>query len=99
MVMYVFDDSNLSQEIFAIDTKRAVICCLGHGRKHMLTIRQDYMETRLLCGYYFLYFICFHIQKQLILHTLAINIKVLTELRLGILNMPHQIVGQVGIKI
>ena len=53
----------------------------------------DYMETRLLCGYYFLYFICFHIQKQLILHTLAINIKVLTELRLGILNMPHQIVG------
>ena len=38
MVMYVFDNSNLSQEIFAIDTLRAVICSLGHGRKYMLTI-------------------------------------------------------------
>ena len=28
--------SNLSQGIFAIDTWRAVICFLGHGRKHML---------------------------------------------------------------
>ena len=34
-----FDNSNLSQEIFAIDSKRAVICSLGHGRKHMLTIQ------------------------------------------------------------
>ena len=34
----VFDNSNLSQGIFAIDTTRAVICFLGHGRKHMLTI-------------------------------------------------------------
>ena len=49
--------------------------------------------------YYFLYFLCFHIQKQLILHALAINLLVLTEIRLGILNMPRQIVGQVGIKI
>ena len=39
MVMHVFDNSNLSQEIFAIDTWRAVMCSLGHGRKHMLTIR------------------------------------------------------------
>ena len=38
MVTHVFDNSNLSQEIFAIDTWRAVICSLGHGRKHMLTI-------------------------------------------------------------
>ena len=38
MVTYVFDNSNLSQEIFAIDTWRTVICSLGHGRKHMLTI-------------------------------------------------------------
>ena len=38
MVMYVFDNSNLSQEIFVIDTWRAVKCSLGHGRKHMLTI-------------------------------------------------------------
>ena len=35
MVTHVFDSSNLSQEIFAI---RAVICFLGHGRKHMLTV-------------------------------------------------------------
>ena len=48
------------------------------------------------CGYYFLYFLWFHIQKQLILHALAIS---LTEMRLGISDMPHQIVGQVGIKI
>ena len=38
MVTHIFDNSNLSQEIFAIDTWRAVICSLGHGRKHMLTI-------------------------------------------------------------
>ena len=38
MVTHVFDTSNLSQEIFAIDTWGAVICSLGHGRKHMLTI-------------------------------------------------------------
>ena len=38
MVMYVFYNSNISKEIFAIDTLRAVICYLGNGRKHMLTI-------------------------------------------------------------
>ena len=38
VVMHVFDNSNLSQEIFAIDTWRAVICSLGHGSKHMLVI-------------------------------------------------------------
>ena len=36
MATHVFDNSNLSQEIFAIDTWRAVIYALGHGRKHML---------------------------------------------------------------
>ena len=35
MVTHVFDKSNTSQEIFAIDTWRAVICSLGYGRKHM----------------------------------------------------------------
>ena len=35
MVTHVFDNSNLSQEIFAIETWRAVICSLGH---HILTI-------------------------------------------------------------
>ena len=43
--------------------------------------------------------LCFHIQKQLILHALAINPSVLIELHLGISNMHHLIVGQVGIKI
>ena len=37
METHVFDNGNFSQEIFAIDTWRAVICSLGHGRKHMLT--------------------------------------------------------------
>ena len=48
---------------------------------------------------YFLYFICFHIQEQLILLALALNLLVLTEMSLEILNMPHQIVGQVGVKV
>ena len=34
--MHGFDNSNLSQEIFAIETWGAVICSLGHGLKHML---------------------------------------------------------------
>ena len=38
MVKHVFDNSNLSQEIFAIGTWEGVICSLRHGRKHMLTI-------------------------------------------------------------
>ena len=38
MATHVFDKGNLSQEIFAIDTWGAVICSLGYGRKHMLTI-------------------------------------------------------------
>ena len=36
MVMHVFDNSNLSQDIFAIDNWEAIICSLGHGRKHIL---------------------------------------------------------------
>ena len=38
MVTHVVDNSNLSQEIFGIDTWGAVKCSLGHDRKHMLTI-------------------------------------------------------------
>ena len=38
MVTHVFDNSNLSLEIFAIDTWRALICSFRHGRKHILTI-------------------------------------------------------------
>ena len=39
MVTYLFDNSNLPQEIFTFDTWGAVIYSLGHGRKRMLTIR------------------------------------------------------------
>ena len=38
VVTHDFHNSNLSQEIFAIDTCGAVISSLGHGRKHMLTV-------------------------------------------------------------
>ena len=37
-VTQVFDNSNLLQEIFGIDTWRGVIWSLEHGRKHILTI-------------------------------------------------------------
>ena len=37
-VTHVFDNSNLSQEIFAVDAWRAIIYSLGHGGKHMLAI-------------------------------------------------------------
>ena len=35
------------------------------------------------CGFYFLYFLCLYIQKQLILHVLTLNLEVLTEMPLG----------------
>ena len=38
MVTHVFDNGNLSQEIFAIDTRRAVMCSLGQRCKNMLAI-------------------------------------------------------------
>ena len=38
MVTHVFGNSNLSQEIFAMDAGKAIIHSLGHGRKHMLAI-------------------------------------------------------------
>ena len=41
----------------------------------------------------------FPYSKAINVHALAINISVLTKMRLGILNMRHLIVGQVGIKI
>ena len=51
MVMHVFDNSNLSQKIFAIDTWRAVVCSLGHGRKHMLTIPPTKLRQGFKCIY------------------------------------------------
>ena len=50
MVTHVFDNSDLSQETFAIDTWGAVICSLGHGRKHMLTILPTIWRPGLTCG-------------------------------------------------
>ena len=45
---HVFDNSDLSQEIFVIDTWGAVICFLGHGRKQAHAYDpSDNMETRL----------------------------------------------------
>ena len=41
----------------------------------------------------------FSYSKAINFHALAINILVLTNMRLGILNMRHLIVGQVEIKI
>ena len=41
----------------------------------------------------------FSYSKAINFYALAINISVLTKMRLGILNMRHLIVGQVGIKI
>ena len=38
MVAPVFDNRNLSQETFAIDTWRAVLYSLGHDCKHMLSV-------------------------------------------------------------
>ena len=37
IVAHISDNSNLSQEIFAIDTWGAVICSLGHGDNPMRT--------------------------------------------------------------
>ena len=47
-----FDNGNLSQEIFAIDTWRAVICSLGDGRKHMLTSLPTLSDQALVNGLY-----------------------------------------------
>ena len=47
MVVHVFYNSNLSQEILEIDNWRAVICSLEHGRKHMLNDPSDYIEAKL----------------------------------------------------
>ena len=46
MVTHVFDNSNLSQEIFAIDTWRAVMLFGTWSHAHAYD-PSDYMETRL----------------------------------------------------
>ena len=59
IVTYVFDNSNLSQEMFAIDTWGAVICSLGHGRKHMLTILPTIWRPGLSVKDFRLEYFCF----------------------------------------
>ena len=44
-----FDNNNLSQESFVIDTWRVVICSLGDGRKHMLTILRTKVVQIIKC--------------------------------------------------
>ena len=52
IVTHVFYNRNLLQGIFAIVTRKAVICSFGHGCKHVLTIlptiwRPGFMNFRL----------------------------------------------------
>ena len=54
MVTYVFDNSSISQEILAIDTSGAVMCSLGHGRKHMLTLILTIWRPGFKSGHLFL---------------------------------------------
>ena len=64
MVTHVFDSCNLLQEIFAIDTRRAVLYSLEHGLKHMLTILQTIWRPDLrsfLSTERFLIFLLFYI--------------------------------------
>ena len=49
MVTHVFDNSNRSQDIFAIDTWGAVICSLGIWSQAHAYDPSDHMETRLKC--------------------------------------------------
>ena len=72
---------------------------LTHVKISVRCLFKDDQFSLLLWSLLSLLFLCFHIQKQLILHALAINPSVLIELHLGISNMYHLIVGQVGIKI
>ena len=62
-------------------------------------LSRDHVNRPLVWLLLSLLLLCFHIQKQLILHALAINPSVLIELHMGISNMRHLIVGQVGITI
>ena len=71
---------------------------LTHVKVSLRCLFKDDQVSLLVWLLLSLLFLCFHIQKQLILHELAINPSVLIELHLGISNMHHLIVGQVGIK-
>ena len=84
---------------FCYEIKQEVLRLLTHVKVSVRCLFKDDQFSLLVWLLLSLLFLCFHIQKQLILHALAINPSVLIELHLGISNMHHLIVGQVGIKI
>ena len=77
MVTHVSDNSNLSQEIFAIDPWGTIICFLGHGRKHMLTIFPTIRRPGLKLGLYIVVRIAEH-AAQLKKHVLKLILAILT---------------------
>ena len=85
--------------IFHVKLLSLTLRLLTHVKVSVRCLFKDDQFSLLVWLLLSLLFLCFHIQKQLILHALAINPSVLIELHLGISNMHHLIVGQVGIKI
>ena len=81
------------------EERKSALRLLTHVKVSVRCLFKDDQFSLLLWLLLSLLSLCFHIQKQLILHALAINPSVLIELHLGISNMHHLIVGQVGIKI
>ena len=84
---------------FRDDAIKFFLRLLTHVQVSVRCLFKDDQFSLLVWFLLSLLLLCFHIQKQLILHALAINPSVLIELHLGISNMHHLIVGQVGIKI
>ena len=91
--------NGLSDEINLFWRCSSPLRLLTHVKVSVRCLFKDDQFSLLVWLLLSLLFLCFHIQKQLILHALAINPSVLIELHLGISNMHHLIVGQVGIKI
>ena len=83
----------------SVDIELLTLRLLTHVQVSVRCLFKDDQFSLLVWLLLSLLLLCFHIQKQLILHALAINPSVLIELHLGISNMHHLIVGQVGIKI
>ena len=87
---------NLNSSILIVSN---LLRLLTHVQVSVRCLFKDNQFSLLVWLLLSLLLLCFHILKQLILHALAINPSVLIELHLGISNMHHLIVGQVGIKI
>ena len=97
--------SSYEKDLKSVNTRSNLYTCtlmlrlLTHVQVSVRCLFKDDQFSLLVWLLLSLLLLCFHIQKQLILHALAINPSVLIELHLGISNMHHLIVGQVGIKI